>query len=61
MYDDGLAFHHAFQDLPTAFGAMNADGYASFAISVTGADDGYREAFLPIFAQQQLLAGNLVA
>ena len=61
MYDDGLAFHHAFHHRPAALRTMYADGHATLAIGMTGADNGHREALLAPGLHQQLLAGYLVA
>ena len=59
--DDGLALHHAADHLPGALLSVGAHGNVPLVIGVAGADDGDREAFLPVFFHQEFLAGDLVA
>ena len=59
--DDGLALHHVPQHLPGALVAVGADGHVALVIGVAGADDGHREAILPVHLHQVVLAGDLVA
>ena len=61
MNDNRLAFHHTFQYLPTTFQSVKTYGYASFAIGVTWANDGYWKSFFAVVFHQQFFARNFVA
>ena len=58
--NDGLALQDPADHLPGAVVAVDGHGDAALVIGMAGADDGDREAFLPVLLHEEFLTGDLV-